>query len=245
MLDAQTIQRLNQINHDFYATVADEFDQTRGTAWLGWERLRHYLHAPLRVLDVGCGNGRFGLFVHEQLEQLHPNRDQHKALLEYHGIDSNADLLQHAHHALSLKTRLSFRLEQRDIVQNPPDEGYYDLVVLLGVLHHIPGYAARQQFMRTLADRIAAGGMLVIAAWRFYEYERFRQRIVPWPEDIQVEAHDYLLDWRRGAFSLRYCHYTDDDEFDRLIHVTGLSEIERYRADGQSGDANLYSILKK
>jgi SAM-dependent methyltransferase len=239
-MDTKTINRLNAINRTFYATVADDFDQTRGTAWPGWQRLLPYLTTPLSVLDVGCGNARFALFLHDNLSAL----DTQHSVLFYTGFDSNPALLDHARTALTGKERLTFSLEQRDIIENPPDSGEYDLVVLLGVLHHIPGYEQRQTFMRQLAARVKRGGLLVFTAWRFYEYERFRERIIPWSDDLPVEANDYLMDWRRGAVSLRYCHYTDDAEHDALVQATGLTEIETFRADGQGGTANRYSILR-
>lgn len=232
----ETTTYLNKINRDFYKAVADDFDESRGSAWPGWERLTPYLKAPITVLDVGCGNGRFALFLHEQAGI--PN-------IQYHGIDSNEGLLTHANKALEGKSGLEFTLEQRDIVERPPETGDYDLVVLLGVLHHIPGSQQRMTFMRQLADRVKPGGLLVFTAWRFYEYERFRDRVVPWPADVEVEEHDYLLDWRRGTFGLRYCHYTDDKEHDAIVAVTGLQEIETYRADGPGGTANRYSILQR
>ena len=99
--------------------------------------------------------------------------------------------------------------------------------------------------MRSAAESVLPGGTLVFAAWRFFEQERFRQRIVPWTADIDVEKHDYLLDWRRGERALRYCHYIDDDEHAQLIEATGLTVIDDYRADGAEGDLNRYTVLRK
>jgi tRNA (uracil-5-)-methyltransferase TRM9 len=253
-MNPETITTLNHLNRAFYAAVADDFDQTRSTAWPGWQGLVPYLTTPLSVLDVGCGNARFALFLYDSLiatpstESLATRYSVLGALssaLTYHGLDSSPALLAHARAALTDKPGLTFTLDQRDILENPADVGEYDVVALLGVLHHIPGYEQRQQFMRQLAGRVKPGGLLVFTAWRFYEYERFRERIVPWSPDIQVEANDYLLDWRRGTHSLRYCHYTDDAEHDALVAVTGLTEIASYRADGQGNAANRYSVLKK
>lgn len=232
-MDNATIHRLNAINREFYRVTADEFDQTRGQAWLGWDPLLPHLKTPLSVLDVGCGNGRFGLFL---IEHFAPKD------LYYHGIDNNLALLEHARAAL--KGLPNVNLEERDIIENPPDSGFYDLVVLFGVIHHIPGAAQRQTFMRSLAQHVKPSGIFAFACWRFYEYERFRQRIVPWPADIQVEANDFLLDWRRGEVALRYCHYVDDTEHAALIAATGITEIQSYRADGSDGAANRYSLLR-
>jgi hypothetical protein len=99
--------------------------------------------------------------------------------------------------------------------------------------------------MRTLAERVAPGGLFAFAAWRFYEFSRFKDRIVPWPDNYQVESHDYLLDWRRDVQAIRYCHYVDDTEHAALIAATGLTEITSYRADGRSGNINRYSILRR
>jgi len=252
-MNTETITYLNALNRNFYATVADDFDQTRGTAWPGWQRLLPYLPQPLSVLDVGCGNARFALFLHDHLISPTQQSSQHpglvlsydSALITYHGIDSSPALLAHAKDALAGKPNISVTLEQRDIIENPPNSDTYDLVVLLGVLHHIPGYTQRQAFMRQLATRVKPGGLLVFAAWRFYEFERFRERITAWPNNLDIEPNDYLLDWRRGAVSLRYCHYTDDAEHQALVAATGLTEIETFRADGQGGIANRYSILRR
>jgi SAM-dependent methyltransferase len=160
----------------------------------------------------------------------------------YSGIDSNPALLSRAADALR---GADAHLIRQDVIDQPPDSGEYDLVALFGMLHHIPGHERRQAFLRALAERVAPGGLLAFAAWRFYEFSRFRERVVPWPDDIQVEPHDYLLDWRRETPALRYCHYVDDAEHGALVAATGLTEVVAFRADGETGDMNRYSLLRK
>ena len=67
IVDDATFRYLNDLNRRFYETVAIDFDATRQQAWAGWERLLPYLHAPLSILDIGCGNGRFGAFLAERI----------------------------------------------------------------------------------------------------------------------------------------------------------------------------------
>lgn len=233
-----TIERLIAINRAFYERTAADFDQTRGQPWPGWERLLAHLPDtagdPLRVLDVGCGNGRLALFL-----------AANGAPLRYHGIDSSPALLQRALESLAGLPGVTVTLEVRDALLDAPPADTYDLVAAFGVLHHVPGFDFRQQWLRALAGCVAPGGRLAFAAWRFYEYERFQQRIVPWPPELaaQVERHDYLLDWRRGVQALRYCHYVDDAEHDDLERACGLDALESYRADGFTGAVNRYSIL--
>ncbi|MBI5928112.1 MAG: class I SAM-dependent methyltransferase [Chloroflexi bacterium] len=238
-MDINIIRRLNQLNKAFYAQTAESFSQSRDHAWEGWLKLLPYLKTPLAVLDVGCGNGRFGIFLHEQLGDG----------IQYHGMDNAPALLEFAQQAFD-EHGLAFTLENRDMVENPSDAGEYDLVAVFGVLHHIPGYENRQGFVRRLGERVKNGGYLTFTSWRFYEQPRFRERIVAWPDDFEVEAHDYLLDWRRDRdmekkTALRYCHYIDDVEHQSLITAAGLTEIVTYRADGRSGDLNCYSLLRR
>ncbi|GAB4573195.1 MAG: hypothetical protein Kow0077_14860 [Anaerolineae bacterium] len=245
-MDDATAARLNAINRTFYATTADAFDQTRGRPWPGWQTLWDHLRLPtgpgeFSVLDVGCGNGRLGVFLAEHLP--------HPLTLVYHGLDSDPALLARAAQALQAP-RIAAQLEQRDILTHPPESGQYDLVALFGVLHHIPGHRRRLALIRKLAERVAPGGALAFACWRFMEYARFRARIVPWPEDLapHVEPGDVLLDWRRDVHALRYCHYVDDAEHAALLAAAesaGLRLTATYRADGRTGDANLYAVLHR
>lgn len=242
-MNANTRQRLNAINRTFYATTAPEFDATRAQPWPGWKGVLDHLdtnsEAPLSVLDVGCGNGRFARFLASALE-TRP--------LRYHGVDNNPALLAIARQTLDTLPQIDATLGNRDVILSPPEQGLYDLVVAFGLLHHVPGADFRRAFMTQLAERVAPGGLLAFACWRFAEYERFQQRIVPWPDDFPVaelDADDYLLDWRRGESALRYCHHVNDAEHAALIQATGLTELTTYRADGFTGDVNCYSLLKK
>lgn len=231
----ETINRLNAINRHFYQVTATEFDATRGRAWAGWEHLTRYLSAPLSVMDVGCGNGRLGVFLAEQL----------KGAIDYHGLDNNTELLRFAEQSLATYPQLTVTVTEHDVITQTLPEAQADFVGLFGVLHHVPGYDNRHQFVKMLADRVASGGILAMAGWRFYEYDRFKKRLTEWDESYEVEKHDYLLDWRRGDRALRYCHYVDDEELMSLVEATGMRLLTQYRADGSDNRMNVYVVLKK
>ena len=86
-MDTQVAHILNDATSAFYCRCAQSFSDTRQSPWRGWEPLLPPLKAlcdstdgrPLRILDVGCGNGRFLRF----LEQHLPSQ-----ALAYTGIDN-------------------------------------------------------------------------------------------------------------------------------------------------------------
>lgn len=231
-MDEPTARRLNDLNRQFYQITAPDFDASRADPWPGWERLLPHLRAPLSVLDVGCGNGRLGAFL---AQRLGPG-------VRYHGLDSSPALLDRARTALA---EIETRLDVWDLLDDPLPNGPFDLVALFGVLHHVPGADRRRALVADLAARVAPGGLLAFAAWRFYDFPRFRARIVPWPDEVAVEPGDYLLDWRRGERALRYCHAVDETEHAALVEAAGLAELETFCADGRPNAMNRYSLLKR
>lgn len=244
-MNAETIRRLNALNRAFYSLTVTDFDESRGRPWNGWRHLLPHLagaeDAPLHVLDIGCGNGRFGRFLSRHLARP----------IRYHGIDHTPALLEAARDAFARMHILPDAvLETRDVIETPPETGAYDLVVLFGVLHHVPGANTREILLRHLAARLSPGGLLVFTAWRFAEYERFRARLRPLPDDMPGEAGDYLMDWRRGHApdsALRYCHHIDEAEQNALVACLtdhGLTRIDSFRADGHTDDINAYSLLR-
>jgi SAM-dependent methyltransferase len=247
---------LCEINRDFYDRFAEDFGSARDHPWPGWKPLLSALPVgALRVLDAGCGNGRFAAFLAES----------RPGPLAYLGLDASEKLLAQAS-ARGLGDGIRF--ERRDLLAGDPTaelpRGPYDLVVLFGVLHHVPAFEARRALLLELASRLAADGLLALTVWRFGTSERFRRRVVSWqhygearaaPIDLgELEPGDQLLRWGDLASAtddspVRYCHYADDAEIDRLVGALTrdgqLREASRYRADGQSGDLNEYLMLRR
>ena len=235
-----TAQRLLAINRAFYRQHAADFARTRRQAWPGWERLLPLLRGRERLLDVGCGNGRFGRFW--------AGANPAGAPLHYHAVDASLPLLREAARALRTFPMAKTRLEWRDISSDPPRHGRYPLIALLGVLHHIPARARRAALLRALGERLSADGVLIVTFWRFGADARIRGRTLPWPPHLaeQVEPNDFLLPWGDGAAgAVRYCHHFDETEERELVTASGLTLEQSFAADGASGALNAYRILRR
>lgn len=232
-MDESTALRLNAINRAFYRQTARDFDATRQRPWSGWIRMLRSVRLPVgSVLDIGCGNGRFGRFLAAQQTQT----------IDYCGIDSSADLLAYASAHLQHSPHIHADLLAHDILMQPWPKRSAQLVALFGLLHHVPGLERRRGLLRTAAESVLPGGWLAFTTWRFLDSARFQERIVPWSDDFQVEAGDYLLDWRRGSRAIRYCHHIDDVEHESLIAAASLRIVDDYREDG---GLNRYTIMQR
>ena len=85
-MDDQTTDRLLALNRNFYEQLAAPFARTRARPQPGFSELIAALPPSCgRLLDVGCGEGRFGRFVLEEVPQM-----------AYVGVDFSARLLDRA-----------------------------------------------------------------------------------------------------------------------------------------------------
>ena len=192
---------------------------------------------PLDVLDVGCGNGRFAAFLADRC-----------ARYRYLGIDASAELLAHARARGSADAPVRYR--QADFLEKPIEPGQrFSLVVLFGVLHHVPGRRQRLALVQSMARCLRTPGLLVLTAWKF---DAFRKRSRPWrefnrtakePIDLdQLEPGDHLLPWGNGD-GIRFCHFADDAEIEAISREACLDPIAAFSADGPSSDLNRYFVF--
>jgi tRNA (uracil-5-)-methyltransferase TRM9 len=253
-MDEKTIRALNAINRSFYRDAAAEFSATRRDPWPGWGRLpplieEHLRGRDLRVLDVGCGNGRFAAFLAGALPGA-------CASLRYCGIDASAPLLE----AVRARPLPFAEVETRlaDVVESPIEEVLagrrFSLIAVFGVLHHVASEDRRRRLLRSLAGRLEPGGLLALAIWRFEASGRFHGRSRPWTkfnatareaiDPAQLERGDRLLPWGEDGSRVRYCHFADEEETGRLVQAASLPIAATYTSDGREGNLNRYFVLR-
>ncbi len=231
-MDDSLVRKLVELNTEFYARFADPFAASRSTPQPGFARLLEYLpNTPFSVLDVGCGNGRFGRFLHDA-----------GLLRSYVGVDVTPALMAKI-------VEFEGELFVRDI--SLPDSlqglGKFDLVVCLATLQHIPGQSNRLRLVHELATHLEPTGLLVLSNWQFLNSSRQRRKIRPWSlvgiEQAQLEPNDFLLSWERGGNGVRYVAHLDDKTTEEMAKLAELHLVNQFTSDGREGNLNLYTIL--
>ena len=172
--DLRTVQQFGQEWKAFDQTGMAETEKAE--LFEQYFSLLDFSRRPGRVLDFGCGSGRWAQMVAPRVGELV-------------AADASAAALQVA--------RKNVRAGNVRFIQATPDDlpypdGYFDLIFSLGVLHHVPDTAAA---IRSLEKKLRPGGTLLLylyyglenrpdwyrALWRASDLGRRGIRRLPFP----------------------------------------------------------------
>jgi SAM-dependent methyltransferase len=247
-MDSATAARLIELNREFYTRFGGSFSATRQRIQPGIRRVLDLLKGDEKILDLGCGNG--------ELARELARRGQQGSYL---GVDFSLPLLREAESQLvgfSAKfmeidlTKLSVNSIQSSVTN------HWSLITAFAVLHHIPSRELRLNILQAIHQLLQPGGLFIHSNWQFLNSEKLKARIQPWKgaavlgpalsrvEMSDVDAGDYLLDWRSGGKGLRYVHHFNEGELNELAEATGFQVIDTFYSDGQTGNLGLYQVWK-
>jgi tRNA (uracil-5-)-methyltransferase TRM9 len=238
-VDTQIVNQLLAINRKFYSEFARAFSETRSSAQTRLDRIVAYIADDVKVLDVGCGNGRLA----ERLEK-------EGRRVRYTGVDASPELIAIAAARKASLRRVVAEFSVADITSPNWNArlpaASCDIAVALAVLHHVPSFDLRCQVLRDIRALVKPGGTFVITNWHFERNERLRKKIVPWQhlgiDERELEQGDALLTWERGGVGYRYCHLITMAEVVRMAGSSGFQVVKQFYADA---DLNLYSVLMR
>jgi tRNA (uracil-5-)-methyltransferase TRM9 len=237
-MNSATAAYLIEINRAFYTGFGDSFSATRRRIQPGVRRVLEILKGDESILDLGCGNGEL---ARELAKRGHRG--------SYLGVDFSLPLLRNAEfpaEGFSAEfmqadlTQLSVLSEQLSVT------GQWSLVTAFAVLHHIPSTELRLEFLRVANQLVKKDGSFIHSNWQFLNSEKLKARIQPWEavnlSGAQVDAGDYLLDWRSGGQGLRYVHHFHEQELSSLAKESNFTIIDTFYSDGETGNLGLYQI---
>ncbi|MEW6286897.1 MAG: methyltransferase domain-containing protein [Chloroflexota bacterium] len=240
-MDSAVAARLLELNREFYTRFGGSFSATRQRIQPGVRRILESLRGDENILDLGCGNG---WLARELAKRGHRGT--------YLGVDFSLPLLREAgFHAEGFSARfVEADLSQLSVSsdQLSVSSEQWSVVSAFAVLHHIPSRELRLEILRTVHSLLSPDGRFIHSNWQFLNSEKLRSRIQPWEvvsiSRSEVDAGDYLLDWRSGGRGLRYVHHFSETELQALAQESGFEVCEVFYSDGETGDLGLYEVWR-
>jgi len=235
-MNSDTTAKLIAINREFYDRFGESFSATRQRLQPGVMRILESLNGDEKILDLGCGNG--------ELARVLAKRGHRSTYL---GLDFSLPLLRDAG---SHPEGFSATFIRADLTSpswsNDLQPSIFDLVFSFAVFHHIPSDELRLNIFRKVHDLLALNGRFILSNWQFLNSEKLKARIKPWEaaavSSVEVDAGDYLLDWRSGGEGLRYAHHFTAEELSAMAERSGFRVKDSFLSDGEGGNLGLYQV---
>ena len=214
-----------------YNSISDDFSRTREYIW---EELISLLDKIIfkkdKVLDLGCGNGRYYNYFKEKE-------------VEYIGIDNSEDLINIAKRK---NIFVDFRIGEG--LNLPFKDGYFDKVVSVAVLHHIPSKKFRIKFLEEIKRVLKKDGKVFLTVWKFHQKKEKRLLLKYTLLKIfglsKLDFMDTFISW--GKKTDRYYRWFTEKEIISLAKEVGFKIEETGIVENKRGNRkNIYLITRK
>jgi len=131
----------------FYDDIALDFHKTRRALWPGVVRFLKGLVSGSRILDVGCGNGKYLSVRAEDCE--------------VHGCDSCRELVK-----IARENHPEACVVYGDGLEKLPYASEsFDAVISIAVVHHLETKDDRRRFVKEMMRVLKPGGKMLISVW--------------------------------------------------------------------------------
>ena len=228
----EAAQKLLEASKDSYNNMAKEFSRTRAKFWDELTFLGEHATPGMKVLDVGCGNGRF--FPVVEARQI-----------EYTGVDNSQGLLEEAR---KLHPDTNFVLG--DATALPFPDRSFDIVYSFAAIHHIPSRALRNKFVSEIARVLHSGNTLILTTWYLWSPDKLNTFLWNGLKSVcmlsPLDIGDIMLTFGRDKHS-RYLHAFTERELKRLLKKNGFEVIgsETLERQSGSGQKNILVVARK
>ncbi len=132
-----------------YNLISSPFATARDKLWPEMKFLFDEAKKEEKVLDLGCGNGRFSKYLEE---------------VDYVGIDFSEKLIEEAKKRFSEKNFLV-----GDAVNLPFENEFFDKIYGVAIIHHIPSAKYRLKVFLEAKRVLKKDGVLFLTAWNLTE----------------------------------------------------------------------------
>lgn len=160
--------------HAIYSKIAKEFDATRYSRWPCVTHFLDTLPSGVRVLDLGCGNGKYLSYRND---------------IMMYGIDACHELIQ-----IAQTKHKDAILTCGNCLDLPYQHDYFDYVISVAVLHHISSVERRHKFMQEITRVLKPDGKVLISVWTPNVKQTWKSigdgdYLIPWKSDHQLRYY--------------------------------------------------------
>jgi len=234
-----------------YNQIAKEFSRRRSQVW---EEVRFlfddYITPGDKVLDLGCGNGRFF--------EILKNKG-----VSYVGVDFSEKLIEIAKKRYLYPPQISKKFGRAgakflvaDALNLPFPNNYFDKVYAIAILHHIPSKEFRQRFLEEAKRVLKPRGLLILTCWNLWQKPKIRRLIFKFTLKkifclSKLDFFDIQMNW--WGIPSYYFHCFTKRELVKVVKKSGfeiiktgefLVGIEKKFAP-RFPNSNLYIVAKK
>jgi tRNA (uracil-5-)-methyltransferase TRM9 len=205
-----------------YNKIAEEFSRTRSQVW---EEVRFlfddYVIPGEKVLDLGCGNGRFFEVLKDKERFFEVLKDKE---VDYIGVDFSEKLIE-----IAKKRFPEAKFQVADALNLPFPNSFFDKVYSIAVFHHIPSKEFRQRFLKEIRRVLKPEGLLILTCWNLWQKSKTKSLIFKFIllkifGKSKIDFKDILMDWR-GIPSC-YFHCFTKKELRKAIERVKFKVIE-------------------
>jgi len=182
---------------DFYDEIALDFHRTRRALWPGVVKFLKGLGSGSRILDVGCGNGKY-LSLRAADCEVH-GCDRCKALVEIAGANHPGACVVYGDGLEGL----------------PYADESFDAVMSIAVVHHLETVDDRMKFIREMMRVLKPGGMMLVSVWAL------EARKDSW---VDAGGGDFMVPWADKC--MRMYHLFSKEEAIGLVDDDDDGTIE-------------------
>ncbi len=231
-MKSELAQKLLQKTIEDYSAIAEDWYHSRqGKFWPDILFFQQYVKTGDKVLDVGCGNGRF-LAVLEDKD------------IDCTGLDNCQPLLDIARARFKDKAKFV----QGDVLNLPFADGQFGVVVCIAVLHHIPSRELRMKALSELKRVLKSDGTLILAVWDIYNRQYAKIVLKYFLLKIfgqqPMDFKDVLIPFNHKVN--RYLHGFTPGEFKKLVESSKLKIVEIGKSQKtKRGNRSIYIIAQK
>ncbi|OGZ39743.1 MAG: hypothetical protein A3B04_01740 [Candidatus Portnoybacteria bacterium RIFCSPLOWO2_02_FULL_39_11] len=231
-MDINEAKKIMELNKHFYNLLAEDFSRTRANIWEEFKSLGEYWQDRDQVLDLGCGNGRFYDLV------CRPGKN-----IKYFGVDNSERLI-----AMAKQNYPQGQFILNDGLELPFGDEFFDKVLCIAVLHHLPGYDLRREFLRQARRVLKKDGLLVLTTWFAAPGKRRWRNLLKysWLKIIgrsKLDWGDFYEPW--GNKGVRYFHNFSAKEMRNLLEDVGFKIESIGFLTRKSGEKNLVVVARK